>query len=69
MNLRYKINNILSEICGGIFKGFVMNDPTENFKCSDCGGTDCELEQDYDDDELLAEDLVCDDCGHVDRLY
>lgn len=46
-----------------------MNDPTENFKCPDCGGNDCELEQDYDDGELLAEDLVCDDCGHVDRLY
>ena len=39
--------------------------------CPECGMKgEFELEQDFgDDDELIAEDLVCGNCGYVERVY
>jgi primosomal protein N' len=37
-------------------------------ECPECGGN-MELEQDWDDDELVAEDMVCDNCGYRSFIY
>lgn len=41
----------------------------ENFLCPECDCRECELEQDWDESELIAEDLVCNNCGYREILF
>lgn len=39
------------------------------FICPKCESEDVEIEQDFDEGELLAEDIVCGNCGYMERIY
>lgn len=41
----------------------------KEWKCPECEHTEYEIEDDYDDDELISQDIVCDNCGYVERVY
>lgn len=39
------------------------------FICPDCGCDEGELEQDWEEGELISEDIVCNNCGYREVLY
>lgn len=41
----------------------------ENFSCPKCNSRECELEQDFDENEITSEDLVCNNCGYREILF
>lgn len=41
----------------------------DRFICLECGSDEYEIEEEWDEGELIAKDIVCSNCGYREVIY